>query len=126
MNEKDPYDRNPHDHGAKLDAGKLRIELVLGGFARALRAVSKIGTDGAAKYTEDGWMYVPNGIERYADAAGRHRLARQAGELYDPASGDLHLAHEAWNVLAQLDLTLRTQEQISHDLNSPKFKLEKN
>ena len=41
-------------------------------------------------------------------AAGRHRLKR-VRETHDPDSGILHLAHEAWNVLAELELALRKE-----------------
>lgn len=95
-----------HAPGAKLDAGKLRPALVLGGFANALLAVTKVGTDGAAKYTDNGWREVANGYKRYSDAEGRHRLYREAGETHDKLSGSLHLAHEAWNALAKLELYL--------------------
>ncbi len=54
--EADPDGKDPHEIGSKLDAGKPRMSLVLGGFARALMEVVKVGTDGAIKYTENGWM----------------------------------------------------------------------
>lgn len=105
--EHDPNGLDPHAPGAKLDAGKTRVELVLGGFARALMAVAEVGTYGANKYTDDGWVQVADGVNRYRDAAGRHRLFQQMGEEYDPDTNMLHLAHQAWNVLATLELTLR-------------------
>lgn len=108
--EKDPTGRDQHAPGAKLDAGKLRPALVLGGFARAIEAVVKVGTDGAAKYRDNGWLEVPNGFERYDDAARRHTSKRDKGELTDTDSGSLHLAHEAWNALARLELYLRNNK----------------
>ena len=105
--EADPTGREQHAPGAKLDAGKLRPALVLGGFANAIEAVVKVGTDGAAKYTDNGWLEVPNGFARYDDAARRHTGKRDKGEVTDPDSGSLHLAHEAWNALARLELYLR-------------------
>lgn len=107
--EEDPTGRGAHDPGAKLDAGKIRADLVLGGFARALIEVAKVGTKGAVKYTDNGWMEVPNGEARYADARQRHYLKRRAGEKVDSDSGLRHLAHEAWNVLAELELALRNE-----------------
>ena len=108
--EKDPNGLTPSTPGAKLDAGKQRPALVLSGFAKALRAVTEIGTFGARKYTENGWMSVPDGIRRYEDAGLRHKLTRMSGEEFDPESGYLHLAHEAWNILAVLELVLREKE----------------
>lgn len=108
--ELDPNGLSPHAPGAKLDAGKVRPSLVLGGFARALLAVSRIGTGGAAKYTDNGWMEVPNGLERYDDAKLRHWLYEKTGVECDPDTNELHAAHEAWNALARLDLILRAKE----------------
>ena len=108
--ELDPMGRDPHTSGAKLDAGKNRPGLVLGGFARALWAVAEIGTFGAMKYTENGWVEVPNGMARYDDAKMRHWLKDKMGQEIDPDSEKTHLAHEAWNALARLDLHIRAQE----------------
>lgn len=104
--ESDPTGRRHNDPGAKLDAGKARVWLVLGGFANALEAVSQVGTDGAIKYSDNGWKEVPDGIARYSDAMGRHLLKEAQGEKVDP-SGSLHAAHVAWNALARLELMLR-------------------
>jgi hypothetical protein len=105
--EVDPLGRDPHSPGAKLDAGKRRDGLVLLAFARALAEVSKVGTYGAQKYTENGWISVPDGEARYTDAMLRHMLAEGAGEARDKDTGLLHAAHAAWNALARLDLMVR-------------------
>jgi hypothetical protein len=109
--ELDPNGLDQHAPGAKVDAGKLRPSLIIHGMARALWAVSEIGTAGAAKYTDGGWVLVPNGQARYEDADLRHMLKRAMGQRRDEDSGSLHLAHEAWNALAKLDLYLREQEK---------------
>lgn len=103
---RDPNGIDQHAPGAKLDAGKLRPDMVLGGFVNALACVARVGTDGAAKYSDGGWREVPNGFARYGEAELRHRMRRQAGEVLDPESNSLHLAHEAWNALAKLELFL--------------------
>lgn len=92
--------------GNKYDQGKHRAGLVLGGFANALIEVSKVGTFGAEKYSEDGWLYVDNAQERYTDAMLRHHLDDARGEALDKESGLLHAAHRAWNALAVLELML--------------------
>ena len=102
--ETDPHGRDPHEPGAKLDAHKPRTGFVLLGFNRALTEVARVGTFGAAKYTDHGWLSVPNGRERYTDALLRHLLT---DESHDPDSGLLHAAHAAWNALARLELQLR-------------------
>lgn len=109
--ESDPTGKGQHQPGAKLDAGKLRPSLVLGGFAHALKAVVKVGTDGANKYTDNGWREVPNGFARYSDAKARHALAFDTGETHDRDTGSLHLAHEAWNALARLELYLQANPE---------------
>ena len=105
--ESDPHGKDPHTSGAKLDGGKVRPALVLGSFARALLQVSQVGTFGAAKYSDDGWVNVPDGIRRYDEAMMRHWLKEKAGEEVDGDSNLLHAAHLAWNALARLDLMLR-------------------
>ena len=105
--ESDPNGKHPNDAGAKLDAGKNRLGLVLFGFARALQEVGKVGTYGANKYTDNGWMEVQDGERRYTDAMLRHLLREATGEELDPDTKLLHAAHAEWNALARLDLALR-------------------
>ena len=109
--ETDPTGKSAHTPGSKLDAGKPRPGLVLGGFARALLAVTRIGTYGAVKYTDNGWMEVPNGVERYDDAKLRHWLYEKSGIECDSDTDELHATHEAWNALARLDLLIRRNEE---------------
>lgn len=117
--EADPNGIPANAPGAKLDAGKLRPTLVLRDMARALTAVVKIASDGAVKYTPGGWLQVPNGLERYEDASLRHMLTRFAGKPVDDLSGSLHLAHEAWNALAKLELALREEERRNATTGTP-------
>lgn len=105
--ESDPNGIDAHSPGAKLDAGKIRCALVIGGFSAALWQVSRVGTFGAAKYTPNGWKEVEGGIDRYTDAMARHLLAEAMGEEFDSESKLLHAAHAAWNALARLELILR-------------------
>ena len=110
MSESDPTGRTAKDAGAKLDAGKVRMGLVLLGFARALQEVGKVGTYGAAKYSDNGWMQVPDGQARYTDAMMRHLFKEAIGEQCDKDTGILHAAHAAWNALARLDFMIRDRE----------------
>lgn len=109
MTEQDPTGKAPSEPGAKLDAGKPDVALVFDGFARALIEVAKVSTYGAQKYSRNGWMLVPDGINRYRSAGDRHRL-KAAIEPVDTDTGLLHLAHEAWNRLAELELILKGDE----------------
>lgn len=94
-----------HEPGAKLDHGKPRVDLVVGGFPRAILAVAEVAAYGAAKYTEGGWRHVENGVSRYTAAKDRHRVLGAIEEC-DQESGMMHASHEAWNALAVLELML--------------------
>lgn len=107
MRERDPHGKDANTPGAKNDADKNRLGLVLGDFANALVHVGHVGTFGANKYTDHGWLVVPDGVQRYTDALYRHLLAEAAGEVFDRDSDLLHAAHAAWNALAVLELKLR-------------------
>ena len=97
--------------GVKHDAAKPRASMVLGDFARALRAVAQVGTFGAIKYADHNWLTVPDGHVRYSDAMLRHWLAEHYDvDALDADSGLLHAAHVAWNALARLELWLRAAE----------------
>lgn len=105
--ESDPNGFQANDPGAKLDAGKNRLGLVLLGFSHALEEVGRVGTYGAAKYSDYGWLRVPDGERRYTDAMLRHLLRQAGGEVIDPETGLYHAAQTAWNALARLELSLR-------------------
>ncbi|AUS00765.1 hypothetical protein NVP1278O_30 [Vibrio phage 1.278.O._10N.286.54.E8] len=109
--EQDPNGIGQHDNGAKLDSGKPMAGRLLGMFGGALMAVSDVGTFGAKKYTEGGWQHVEDGFKRYDDAGMRHFLKRGMGEEFDDDSELPHLAHEAWNALAKLELYLREKKE---------------
>lgn len=106
--EKDPHGRQPHEPGAKLDAGKAPVlRGTIQYFPRAMQAVAHVSQCGAEKYAWNGWEHVPNGYIRYGDALGRHLAEEAIDGPYDPATGLLHAAHAAWNALARLELLLR-------------------
>ena len=91
-----------------MDDGKVKAG-VLEDFSLALWEVARIGSNGSIKYTRHGWESVPNGIERFKDAKWRH-LLKGVRQPLDPEWNILHLAHEAWNILAKLELILREGE----------------
>jgi hypothetical protein len=104
--EVDPFGKNPHQSGAKLDAHKLQADLLLD-FRDALLAVASISDFGARKYTRHGWIDVPNGQERYMAALLRHLL--QEGN--DPDSGLPHKWHALWNLLAVVQLDINSASE---------------
>jgi len=106
----DPNGISQHEAGAKLDGGKIKVGLMMGGFSNALMEVAKVATYGANKYSPNGWKSVPEAKERYTDAMYRHLLAEQQGEMFDEESELLHAAHAAWNALARLEFILEETE----------------
>lgn len=110
--EKDPHGFAQGVPGAKLDAGKAPVMRgVIQYFPRALRAIAEVSEIGAEKYSWKGWEQVPDGVNRYSDALGRH-LLDDAIAPYDTATGKLHKAHIAWNALAILEMILREEENV--------------
>lgn len=111
QNETDPTGRDAKQPGSKLDAGKSPIfQGLLNYFPRACLAVADVSAAGARKYAWKGWETVPDGINRYSDALGRHIVNEQIEGRYDP-DGFLHAAQIAWNALARLELLLRNTKQ---------------
>ena len=114
MYEEDPHGTTACVAGAKFDKGKPRVDLVLDGFPLALLEVAKVSTFGAGKYSEHGWLSVPDGVKRYTAAMDRHRLQGACTD-FDDQSELLHAAHLAWNALARLELMLRADMEAEND-----------
>lgn len=98
--------------------GKVRVELVDDGFPLALREVAKVMTwaQTAKGYKDHDWQNLPDAQVQLAAAASRHRTDQITQhvvhgvpllECTDPESKLVHKAHEAFGVLAQLELMLR-------------------
>lgn len=113
--EKDPNGLDAKVSGAKLDAGKSPLwQGLIDYFPRAALKVAGVSYAGAQKYTWKGWENVPDGVNRYSNAALRHRAKLSIEGPYDldflnstPAQKILHLSQIAWNDLAVLELYLR-------------------
>lgn len=97
--------------GLKFDGGKPRPTLLMKGCAWALKGVSAVLAFGAAKYAEDSWRQVENGVERYSDALMRHLLAWMGGEENDEESGMPHLWHAATNIMFLIELTRKKETE---------------
>lgn len=110
MIETDPTGKDAKQPGAKLDAGKSPItQGCFQYFPRALKAVAEVSFVGAKKYSWKGWEQVPDGINRYGNACGRHLV--EENDARDADTGLSHAAQVAWNALARLELILREQEE---------------
>lgn len=101
----------------KADGGKSNPLLLFQGLPYALVAVNRVLDYGAQKYEAHSWKRVA--VERYDAAARRHQRARDLGELTDDESGLLHLAHEATNILFQLEMKCREVGVNWLDFNAP-------
>lgn len=110
MSEADPSGRAPNTPGAKLDAAKPSVARgLLWYFPNACKEIARVSVAGARKYTWSGWETVPDGYNRYSDAAARHLL--DAPQVIDADTGAYHLAQVAWNAMAALELYIREQQQ---------------
>jgi dATP/dGTP diphosphohydrolase, N-terminal len=78
--------------GAKFDGDKLQWNLLP---IKEVEQIVEILTIGAKKYPKDNWKNVPNMDEIYYDALMRHLVAHRKGEVNDPETNKLHLAHAA-------------------------------
>ena len=87
--------------GVKDDSDKLRYDLIP---PESLRLLATVLTYGAAKYSADNWMQVPDGNQRYYAAMQRHMEQWRLGEVFDDESGLPHLAHAATCVMFLLAL----------------------
>ena len=117
--EKDPDGLDPHEEGAKLDAGKAGYTRALRAFPRAISAVNSVSIYGEIKYTLDGWQSVDDGERRYSEAMMRHFVCVSQDDNVDNDSGLHHAAHVAWNALAVLELKLRRFENERNRKETP-------
>lgn len=97
--------------GTKFDGSKARWDLFN---VPALRAIARVLTFGANKYTDDGWHMVPDARRRYYAAALRHLTAwwESGGAEKDPETGESHLAHVGCCVLFLLAFDLGAVKEV--------------
>lgn len=96
--------------------GKVKMELFDEGFPNAVLEVAKVMTWAAENkgYKPHDWKNLPNADTEFSAAASRHKLKAliqkvegvPALERTDEESYIVHLAHTAFNVLAELELVL--------------------
>lgn len=96
--------------------GKERIELFDDGFPNAIREIVRVMTwaQEVKEYKDHDWKNLPNPENTLSGAGSRHRsdhnIQKAAGvipmERVDHESKKLHLAHQAFNVLGELELIL--------------------
>lgn len=107
----DPNGKDPHQKGAKLDAGKAPVwKGFISYFPRAMLRVADVSHFGSKKYTWGGWKTVDDGFNRYTDALMRHLAYEAQGEVLDPETEIEHAAHAAWNAMARLEKLLEAKD----------------
>lgn len=94
--------------GLKYDGGKTRWSLLP---FQAIEEQAKVMGFGAEKYAAHSWKHVPNGVERYTDAAFRHLVSYTQGEHTDPESNYHHLAHALCCISFVLELELEKKNE---------------
>lgn len=97
--------------------GKIKMQLFDQGFVNAIEHIAEIMTwAGEVKgYKPHDWVNLPDAESEFQAAASRHRMKAlmqkleglSASERVDHESKLLHLGHQAFNVLAELELVLR-------------------
>jgi len=91
-------------NGVKLDAGKVRFDLLP---PDALHAVAQVYTFGAEKYEPRNWEKGMDWGRVYA-AGQRHMNSFWGGEARDQETGFLHTAHAAFAALTLTSYQLRS------------------
>jgi hypothetical protein len=96
--------------------GKVQMDLFDSGFPNAITEVAKVMTWAAENkgYKPHDWKSLPNSETEFSAAASRHRVKGfiqkaqgiAAIDRTDEESNIVHLAHCAFNVLAELELVL--------------------
>lgn len=96
--------------------GKVQMDLFDSGFPNAITEVAKVMTWAALNkgYKPHDWKGLPNAETEFSAAASRHRVKGfiqkaegvAAIDRTDEESNIVHLAHTAFNILAELELVL--------------------
>jgi hypothetical protein len=101
------------DQKFKADAGKADPTLFDEGFPIARMFIQSTLDYGAIKYEAHSWRKVPGAFKRYGKAGARHREARMLAQMRNPEHGFMaldhesglpHIAHELFNLMAQIEL----------------------
>ena len=97
--------------------GKVQMDLFDEGFPNAIMEVAKVMTWASLNkgYKAHDWVNLPDAESSFPAAASRHRVKGliqkvsgiSVNDRVDEESAILHKAHEAFNVLAELELMVR-------------------
>lgn len=93
-----PEERTTSSTGGAKGVKPERFSLLPG---KALGAIARVFNFGSTKYSDHNWRKRYEWSKSY-DALQRHLTAFWDGETYDPESGEPHLSHAGFHVLALL------------------------
>ena len=103
---REPVYEMPHRSQAdKADAGKISTLIFDQDFVEAQEVIAQVFEYGFQKYSRRSFYKVAH--DDWEKAEIRHKKARYKGELRDPESGLLHLAHQAANAIVMLQLHIK-------------------
>lgn len=94
--------------------GKLRWDLLP---LKEIEDIVRVYTAGAAKYGDNNWQNLDNGLERYKAALLRHLVEFEKGNTTDEETGCAHLAQCAWNAIAMLYLSKKEKPSLLEALD---------
>lgn len=89
--------------------GKLKLNLVP---LKALKSIARVREYGCIKYpSPDGNSYLKHvKSDDLIEAAWRHILTHNEGELLDSESGEMHLAHAATSLMMAIEIMYNTRK----------------
>lgn len=88
--------------------GKLRLNLIP---HHGLEAVARVREFGNSKYLDTGHDYIDQlHVDELVEACSRHILKHNKGELLDPESSLMHLAHVASSAMMAIEIIHRDME----------------
>lgn len=102
------------------NAGKPELGRLLQ-FGKALDLLASVLAQGAIKYEDGNWLKGGKPDAEYIDAALRHIRAFGMGEEYAADTGNHHLAHAAWNLLALLTVNRPDAPALHPDFDQAAF-----
>ena len=99
------------DKAERHNEGKPELDYILE-FPKTLICIANVMSQGATKYSVDNWKKGGKPNSEYYSACLRH-LLRARKEEVDKESGQYHIAHAIWNLMAMMELNIvdRTKEE---------------
>jgi len=88
----------------RFNDDKPMMSYFMRSFPRMAEAIARVKEMGAIKYNDGNWRLGNKPDDEYWNSMFRHLNYIFNGEVYDPDTGCLHIAHAVWNMCALLEL----------------------